>query len=97
MTVYAGKHPVFTSHAKEVEQMAYFAADLQHREEQKGNCSGEAYECLKNVRRRCADLLLRLYAEDDKIILMDDNDAWWVRKIVGYVHDVILQDQRKAR
>ncbi len=94
MNVYAGKHPVFVSHAKELEQMAFFLADLQHRVESKGLCSGPKYECLKNVRQRCAELLLRLYAEDSNITLLDDNDNWWIRKIIWYLHEVVLKDRR---
>ena len=46
MTVYSGTHPVFVSHTKELEQMLYFLADLQHRLQQKGKDSGEKYDCL---------------------------------------------------
>ena len=95
MSIYTGKHPVFVSHAKELEQMIYFLADLQYRQECKGIYSGPKYECLKKVRRKCTDLLLRMYAEDSKIILMSDTDNWWIRKIVGFVHDVVLKDRRK--
>ena len=62
MSVYTGKHPVFVSHAKELEQMAYFTADLQYRTESKGIYSGVKYDCLVKVRRKCADLLLRMYS-----------------------------------
>ena len=96
MSVYTGKHPVFVSHTKELEQMAYFTADLQYRLECKGLHSGIKYDCLTKVRRKCADLLLRMYAEDSNIILMSDIDCWWVRRIVWFVHNVILKDQQKA-
>ena len=96
MSVYAGKHPVFVSHTKELEQMAYFAADLQHRLESKGLNSGVKYNCLRQVRTRCSELLLRMYAEDSEIILMSDTDNWWVRRIVWFVHNVILKDQKKV-
>ena len=89
-------HPVFVSHAKEIEQMLYFTGDLQHRLQAKGKASGEEYKCLLRVRAKCADLLLRMYAEDSDIILLDDTDCWWVRNIVKYVHEIILTDQRKA-
>lgn len=96
MSVYAGKHPVFVSHAKELEQMAYFTADLQYRLECKGLHSGVRYDCLRRVRTKCAELLLRMYAEDSDIILMSDTDNWWVRRIVWFVHNVILKDQQKV-
>ena len=90
----AGKHPVFVSHTKELEQMLYFLAGLQDRLKSCGRDSGEKYECLVRVRRMCAELLLKLYAEDSEIILMDDLDSCWIRLIVGFVHHEILQDQR---
>ncbi len=96
MSVYLGKHPVFVSHTKELEQMAYFLADLQYRLECKGLHSGVKYDCLRRVRTRCSELLLRMYAEDSDIILMSDTDNWWVRRIVWFVHNVILKDQRNA-
>ena len=97
MSVYTGKHPVFVSHTKELEQMAYFTADLQYRQECKGVYSGILYDCLVRVRRKCADLLLKMYAEEDPtVILMNDSDSWWIRKIVWFVHNVILKDQKKA-
>ena len=96
MSVYAGKHPVFVSHTKELEQMAYFASDLQYRLECKGLHSGVKYDCLRRVRTKCSELLLRMYAEDSDIILMSDTDKWWVRRIVWFVHNVILKDQQKV-
>ena len=96
MSVYTGRHPVFVSHTKELEQMAYFAADLHYRLECKGICSGIKYDCLARLRMKCSDLLLRMYAEDSDIILLNDSDNWWVRKIIWFVHNVILKDQKKA-
>ena len=96
MSVYAGRHPVFVSHTKELEQMSYFLADLQHRLQVRGKASGNEYDCLVQVRVKCSELLLRMYAEDDNIILMSDTDNWWVRQIVWYVHNVILKDQQKV-
>ncbi len=97
MSTYAGKHPVFLSHTKELEKMLYFTADLQQHLQQKGKAFGEKYNCLVRVRQKCVDLLMKLYAEEDpKIILMDDSDNWWIRKIVWFVHNVILKDQKKA-
>ena len=97
MSAHVCKHPVFISHAKELEQMLTFTADLQERLQRNGKDSGEKYECLLRVRRKCTDLLLRIYAEDDPaIILMDDLDTNWIRLIVGFVHKVILKDQKKA-
>ena len=96
MAVYCGINPVFVSRAKEIEQMTYHVADLQHKLEVKGRAHGEPYECLCRIRRKCADLLLKLYAEDSNIMLMDDLDARWVRLIVNYVHTVLLKDKRQA-
>ena len=96
MDIYAGKHPVFVSHTKELEQMAYFLADLQHRLEVRGQDSGEKYECLTRVRLKCSELLLRLYAEDSPVTLLNDVDNWYIRNIVWYVHNVILKDQKKV-
>ena len=96
MSVYVGKHPVFISHTKELEQMLYFTADLQHKLQVKGKDSGEKYDCLLRVRRRCSDLILRMYAEDSSIILMNDNDYHWVKLIVSYVKKHLQQDQQKA-
>ena len=96
MGVYAGKHPVFVSHTKELEQMTYFLADLQHRLQLKGKDSGEKYDCLLRVRKMCSDLLLKMYAEDTDIILMDDLDRHWVQLIVSFVKNVLLKDQRKV-
>ena len=96
MSVYAGTHPVFVSHTKEIEQLLYFTADLQHLLQVSGKARGEQYECLGRVRRKCADLLLKLYAEESDILLMDDLDSRWIRLITGYVHDSLLADQQKA-
>ena len=96
MSVYVGKHPVFVSHTKEIEALQYFAADLEHRLKLKGRDSGEQFDCLIRVRRKCADLLLKLYAEDSDIMLMDDLDSHWVRLIGRFVRDVLMSDQRKA-
>ena len=97
MSVSISKHPVFISHIKELEQMLYFSAALQDRLKARGKDSGEKYDCLLRVRRKCTDLLLQMYAEEDPaIILMDDSDVRWVRLIVGYVYKVILKDQKKA-
>lgn len=76
--------------------MASFLADLQYRVERKGLDKDDRYDILKRVRVRCSELLLRMYAEDSGIILMNDTDHWWVRKIVWFVHNVILKDQRSA-
>ncbi len=96
MTVYAGRHPVFVSHTKELEQMTYFLADMQYRMECRGVHEGFKYDLVKKVRLRCAELLLRLYAEESDITLLDDTDFWWIRRIVWYVHNVILKDQKKV-
>ncbi len=96
MKVYAGTHPVFVSHTKELEQMAYFLSDLQHRLQIREQDSGERYDCLVRVRKMCADLLLKMYAEESDIILMDDLDHRWVQLIVGYVKTYLLPEKQKA-
>ena len=96
MSIYHGKHPVFVSHTKEIEQMAWFLSDLQHRLQAKGRDSGKEYDCLLRVKAKCSDLLLRMAAEDSEIILVSDRDNWWIRNIVGYIHDVVLKDRQKV-
>ena len=91
-----GMHPVFVSHTKEIEQLLYFVADLQHRLQLKGRDHGEKYDCLLRVRKKCQDLLLRMYAEDAEVMLMDDIDNHWVRLIVGFVRRELLKDTEKA-
>ena len=96
MRIYEGRYPVFVSHTKELEQMQYFAAGLQERQEQRGKNSGPQFECLLKVRRKCADLLLRMYAEDSDIILLDKNDHWWTQAIIHFVETVLTEGQKKA-
>ena len=96
MTPYHGTRPVFVSHAKEIEKLIYLTADLQHKLEVKGQASGAAYDVLCKVRRKCADLLLKLYAEDTDIMLMTDLDHRWVQLITGFVRDRLQAGQQKA-
>ena len=96
MSIYVGRYPVFVSHVKEVEQLFNFTTDLQHRLQAQGLTSGEKYNCLVLVRMKCRDLLLKLYAEETDIMLMDDLDRQWMHKIVGFVRDVIMKDPQKA-
>ena len=95
MSVYVGKYPVFVSHVKEVEQLFNFTTDLQHRLQQQGLTSGEKYHCLVLVRMKCRDLLLKLYAVETDIMLMDDLDRRWMQKIIGFVRNVIMKDPKK--
>ena len=95
-SVYIGTHPVFVSHTKEIEQLLYFVSGLQHRLRDKGKYSGVKYDCLGRVRRKCTDLLLKLYAEDSNIMLMNDLDHRWVILIVNFVKTVLLKDPQKA-
>ena len=95
MSVYVGKYPVFVSHVKEVEQLFNFTTDLQHRLQAQGLTTGEKYRCLVLVRMKCRDLLLKLYAEETDIMLMDDLDRRWMQKIIGFVKDVIMKDPKK--
>ena len=97
MSVYVGRHPVYVSHVKEVEDLLYFVADLQEHLKDHGFGSGEQYDCLLRVRKKCRDLLLKMYAEDSDIMLMDDLDRRWIQLIVGFVEGVIPKDRRKTR
>ena len=96
MDFYQGRHPVFVSHTKELEQMLYFTGDLQYRCQLKHLDNGEAYKCLLRVRQKCADLLLRMYAEDSEIILLTSCDYRWVRLIVDYVRNVVLKSSLRT-
>ena len=96
MGVYAGRFPVYVSHVKEVEQLLNFTTNLIYRQEQRGHNTGKEYKCLVRVRQKCADLLLRMYAEDDIIMLMDTRDRWWIQNIVEFVHEEILKNRKKA-
>lgn len=96
MRIYEGRYPVFVSHTKELEQMQYFTAGLQERQEKRGKNFGPGYECLLKVRRKCADLLLRMYAEDSDIILLDKTDHWWTQAIIHYVETVIPEGLKMA-
>lgn len=91
-----GFHPVLVSHAKELEQMLSFTGGLQQRLQARGRDSGEKYDCLLRVRQVCADLLLKMYAEDSEIVLLDDLDCHWVRLIVSYVQRELQEDRQKA-
>lgn len=89
MSMYVGTHPVYVSHVKEVEDLLYFVADLQERLTKQGLNHGEQFACLLRVREKCRDLLLKMYAEDSDIMLMDDEDRRWIQKIVGFVEKVV--------
>ena len=78
MNRYSRKHPVYVSHAKEVESLLYFVADLQEKLKEKGLDSGEQYSCLVRIRQKCRELLLRMYAQQSNILPMDDNDLRWI-------------------
>ena len=96
MSVYVGRHPVYVSHVKEVESLMYFVIDLQEQLRSIGLDSGEQYDCLGRVRQKCRDLLIKMYAEDSEIMLMDDLDLHWIKLIVGFDRDVIQRDQLNA-
>ncbi len=95
-SLYVGTHPVFVSHTKEIEQLLFFVTNLQERMRDKGKYYGLKYDCLGKVRRKCTDLLLKLYAEESNIMLMDDLDHRWVVLIVNFVKNVLLKDPQKA-
>ena len=95
MNIYRGTHPVYVSHAKEVEDMLFFVADLQEKMLTKEIGSGEQYDCLSRIRYKCRDLLLKMYAEDENIMLVDDSDYNWLTKIVGFA-EKIPKDQAYA-
>ncbi len=92
MYIYKGTHPVYVSHVKEVEDMLYFVADMQEKMKEKDFGSGEQYDCLSRIRYKCRDLLLKMYAEDSDIMLVDDLDYQWLHKIVGFAENVIPKD-----
>lgn len=92
MSIYVGRHPVYVSHAREVEDLLDFVTDLQKKLLEKKLASGRQYDCLIRVQRKCRDLLLKLDAEDSEIMLMDDVDLAWMKKIVGFVKDVVPKD-----
>ncbi len=96
MSVYVGRHPVYVSHVKEVESLMYFVIDLQEQLQSIGLDSGEQYDCLGRVRQKCRDLLIKMYAEDSDVMLMDDHDLHWIKLIVGFDRDVIRRDQLNA-
>ena len=96
MSVYVGRHPVYVSHVKEVESLMYFVIDLQEKLKPLGLDSGDQYDCLVRVRQKCRDLLIKMYAEDSEIMLMDDLDLHWMKLIVGFERDVIQRDQLNA-
>ena len=85
--MYHGTHPVYVSHSKELEPMLYFLASLQERRQKAGKDSGKEYECLIQTRKKCAELLMMLYAEDSDIILLDDIDYQWIRKLITFAQD----------
>ena len=93
--MYVGTHPVYVSHVKEVEDLLYFIADLQESLTKLGLDHGEQFACLLRVREKCRDLLLKMYAEDSDIMLMDDLDYHWLHKIVGFA-DQIPKDKAYA-
>ena len=95
-SLYVGTHPVFVSHVKEIEQLLFFVTNLQERLRDRSKYYGIMYDCLTKVRRKCSDLLLKLYAEDTDIMLMDDLDHRWVVLIVKFVKNVLLEDTREA-
>ena len=96
MSVHVGRHPVYVSHVKEVESLMYFVIDLQEQLRSIGLDSGEQYDCLGRVRQKCRDLLIKMYAEDSEIMLMDDLDLHWMKLIVGFDQNVIQRDQLNA-
>ena len=87
--MYVGTHPVDVSHVTEVEDLLYFIADLQESLTKLGLDHGEQFACLLRVREKCRDLLLKMYAEDSDIMLMDDEDRHWLGLIVGFVERVV--------
>ena len=97
MNATARTHPVFLSHTQDLEQMLYFLADLQHRLEVRGKNHGEKFDFLLKVRRRCQDILLQMYAEDEPYItLMNDSDYHWTKLFVDFLHREVLKDQRQT-
>ncbi len=96
MKPYVGTHPVYVSHAAEVEQLLIFCAGLQDRLKSCGKDHGEQYGALVRVRKKCQDLLLKLYAEDSDVMLMDTLDKDGIVLIVSFVRDVLNKAPAKA-
>ena len=94
--MYNGTHPVFVWHVKEIEAVQLFLTRLDYRLKIRGKDRGERYRCLLRVNRKCADLLLKMYAEESDIILLDDLDARWTRLVVRFARDHQLTGLQKA-
>ena len=79
------------SHVKEVESLLYFFADIQEKLMSKGLYTGYDYACLSRIRLKCRDLMLKMYAEDSDVMLMNDTDLGWLKLIVGFDQAVVQE------
>ena len=88
-----GLHPVFTAHMAEVEKLMVVNSMHIRKFKARGETESEDFRLMDKVQRKCADLLMKMVAEDDHIMLMDDEDYWWIRRIVDFVKRVIDKDR----
>lgn len=82
-------HPVYTSHAEELEKLLLHNAVRLERYRARKETGSAVYRMLFRMHSRCAELYMRMLAEDGEIMLVDDLDYWWIRKFCGIVRDVI--------
>lgn len=89
----SGMHPVFTAHMAEVEKLMVVNAGHIQKFRNRGDTDSEDFRLMDRVQRKCADLLMKMVAEDDHVMLMNDEDYWWIRRIVDFVKRVIDKDR----
>ena len=80
-------HPVYTYHAREVEDLLDHVNKIWDGLRETGLTSCKEYPMLCRLRCKCQDLLLKLETEDSEILLMNDVDLAWMKKIVGFVKE----------
>ena len=82
-------HPVYTAHADEVERLLLDIAGRTEQYRKRGETDSEDFRLMDRVQRKCADLVMKMLAEDDHIMLMNDTDFWWLQRIVRFVHKML--------
>ena len=85
----SGLHPVYTAHMDEVERLLIEIAGRTEKYRKSGETDSEDFRLMDRVQRKCAELVMKMLAEDDKIMLMSDSDFWWLQRIVKFVHKVL--------
>ena len=78
-------HPVFVSHSREVGDLLTLTRSLDDYLIRTGQNGTPQHKCIRQLRRDCQTLLLRMEAEDGDILLLEDPDYELVRKIVNWV------------